>query len=196
LIVATAAGLWMAATWLAASRGVLREWERTPPPFFLLVIAVALLSALTAFGPLGARLARFVPLWILIGVQAFRLPLEIVMHRLAERGIMPPQMTYTGRNWDIATGASAILVAALVRAGLASRAVVTIWNALGLLLVLNVVVVGIVSTPRFHAFGPDRENVFVTYPPFVWLPAIMVLAAVAGHLVIFRALRAHTSKQP
>jgi hypothetical protein len=30
---------------------------------------------------------------------------------------------------------------------------------------------------------------FVAYPPFVWLPAVMVVAALAGHLVIFRALR-------
>jgi hypothetical protein len=30
----------------------------------------------------------------------------------------------------------------------------------------------------------------VTYPPFVWLPAVLVLAALAGHLVIFRALLA------
>jgi hypothetical protein len=29
----------------------------------------------------------------------------------------------------------------------------------------------------------------ITYPPFVWLPAVMVLAALAGHLIVFRALR-------
>jgi hypothetical protein len=29
----------------------------------------------------------------------------------------------------------------------------------------------------------------VTYPPYVWLPAVMVVAALAGHLLIFRALR-------
>jgi len=28
----------------------------------------------------------------------------------------------------------------------------------------------------------------VMYPPFVWLPAVMVLAALAGHLLIFRAV--------
>jgi hypothetical protein len=33
-------------------------------------------------------------------------------------------------------------------------------------------------------------NVWVTYPPYVWLPAIMVTAALAGHLLIFRALLA------
>ena len=46
----------------------------------------------------------------------------------------------------------------------------------------------ILSTPRFAAFGADRLNVFVAYPPFVWLPAVLVLAALAGHLLVFRAL--------
>jgi len=32
--------------------------------------------------------------------------------------------------------------------------------------------------------------VFVTYTPFVWLPTVLVLAALAGHLIIFRAVRA------
>jgi hypothetical protein len=36
--------------------------------------------------------------------------------------------------------------------------------------------------------APERV---VTRPPFVWLPAVMVLAALAGHLLIFGALRKH-----
>ena len=72
--------------------------------------------------------------------------------------------------------------------GRVGRRVVLTWNVLGLLLVLNVVTVGILSTPRFRLFGDDRVNVFVTYTPFVWLPAVMVLAALAGHLIVFRAL--------
>jgi hypothetical protein len=30
-------------------------------------------------------------------------------------------------------------------------------------------------------------NVFVMLTPFVWLPAVMVLAALAGQIVIFRS---------
>jgi hypothetical protein len=59
----------------------------------------------------------------------------------------------------------------------------------GLALLINVVTIAIVSTPRFAYFGADRLNVWVTYPPFVWLPAVMVVAALAGHLLILRALR-------
>ena len=63
------------------------------------------------------------------------------------------------------------------------------WNVAGLLLLVNIVAVAILSTPRLAMFGPDQLNVFVFYPPFVWLPAVLVLAALAGHLIIFRALR-------
>ncbi len=66
----------------------------------------------------------------------------------------------------------------------------TAWNVLGLALLMNVVVVGILSTPRFAYFGAERLNARVMYPPFVWLPAVMVLAALAGHVVVFRALAA------
>ena len=55
-------------------------------------------------------------------------------------------------------------------------------------LLINVVTVAILGTPRFRYFGDQYLNVWVTYPPFVWLPAVLVLAALAGHLLIFRAL--------
>ena len=56
----------------------------------------------------STRPANHVPLWILVAVQGFRLPLELAMHRLYERGIMPEQMSYSGRNFDIVTGATAL----------------------------------------------------------------------------------------
>ena len=111
------------------------------------------------------------------------------MHALVSRGLMPEQMSYTGRNFDVLTGGTAIVVAALSRWGVGGRRLVTVWNVAGLALLINIVTVAILSTPRFAAFGPERPNLFVTYPPFVWLPAVLVLAALAGHLIIFRALR-------
>ena len=101
---------------------------------------------------------------------------------------MPVQMSYSGRNFDIVTGVTAIAVALLVWSRRAGRGLVSTWNILGLTLLANVVTVAILGTPRFHYFGPEHLNVWVTHPPFVWLPAVMVLAALAGHLMIFRAL--------
>jgi hypothetical protein len=179
---------WMSVTWVVAASGAFRQWNQMPPPFALLVLAIVLLGARLAFSGLGRQIATYVPLWALVGIQAFRLPLELAMHALAERGTMPVTMSYTGLNFDIVTGMTAIIVAVLVAAGRAGRWLVMGWNLLGLALLINVVTVAILSTPRFAYFGQDQLNVFVTYPPFVWLPAVMVLAAFAGHLLIFRAL--------
>lgn len=180
---------WLALTWFVAARGLLLAWQATPPPFTLLVAAILVIALSLALRPVGARLATGVPLWVLILVQGFRLPLELAMHALVARGLMPEQMSYTGRNLDIVTGASAIVVALVVRgAPGAGRAIARLWNGVGLLLVVNVMAVGILSTPRFALFGADQLNVFIAYPPFVWLPAAMVLAALTGHLLVFRAL--------
>ena len=187
-VVAAVCAIWMMATWMAAASGALQVWDRTPPPFALLLVGVIALSLALAFSRAGRHLATFVPLWALVAVQGFRLPLELAMHRMTERGIMPPQMTYTGRNFDILTGASAIIVAALVARGIVGRRLVTLWNVVGFALLINIIVVAVLSTPAFAYFGPDRLNTFVTYVPFVWLPAVMVSAALAGHLIIARAL--------
>ena len=188
LITVVVSAVWMTATWRAAESGVLRLWDATPPPFAVLVVGILGVTAALACTAYGRRLALGLPLWVLIGIQGFRLPLELAMHAMYERGVMPEQMSYSGRNFDIVTGITALMVAWLVRSGRVGRRVVLTWNVLGLLLVLNVVTVGILSTPRFRLFGDDRVNVFITYPPFVWLPAVMVLAALAGHLIVFRAV--------
>jgi hypothetical protein len=188
LITVVVSAVWMTATWRAAESGVLRLWDATPPPFAVLVVGILGVTAVLACTAYGRRLALGLPLWVLIGIQGFRLPLELAMHAMYERGVMPEQMSYSGRNFDIVTGITALMVAWLVRSGRVGRRVVLTWNVLGLLLVLNVVTVGILSTPRFRLFGDARLNVFITYPPFVWLPAVMVLAALAGHLIVFRAV--------
>ena len=189
IVVGADAAAWMALTWVAAASGILQRWDRTPPPFLVVILGMVVISLILALGRVGTRLAQHIPLWALVAIQSFRLPLELAMHALIARGIMPIQMSYSGRNFDIVTGASAIVVAVLLKTGYGGRRLAALWNLLGLALLVNVVSVAIASMPLLRLFGEDRVVTFVTYPPFVWLPAVMVLAALAGHLLIFRALR-------
>ena len=130
------------------------------------------------------------PLAVLIGFQSFRFPLELLMHRAATEGVMPAQMSYSGRNFDIVSGISAVVVALLIWRRAAGRSLAVIWNIAGALLLANILVVALVSTPALAAFGPDRLNTWVCYPPFVWLPTVFVVLAIAGHLLVARKLRA------
>lgn len=190
---ALGATAWMSITWFVAESG---RFRTTQPSLAMLVLLVFSIGVRLAFSGVGHRLAAYTPLWALVGVQGFRFPLELAMHAMFEQGIMPEQMSYSGRNFDIVTGISAVIVAFLVATGRAGRRLVMVWNVLGLALLLNIVGIAIVSLPTVAVFGPDRVNVWITYPPFVWLPAVMVLAALAGHLIIFRALTRDGARAP
>jgi hypothetical protein len=187
---ALGAAAWLACSALLARSGLLADFEVDPPPFLLIVIPTLLLPAALACSRLGAALASATPLAWLVGFQAFRLPLELVMHQAAHEGTMPAQMTFTGANFDIVSGTSALLVAASIASGRAPRWLVWGWNALGSLLLLAIIGVAIASLPRFHAFGstPERLNTWVAYFPFVWLPAGLVASALLGHLLLWRRL--------
>jgi len=68
--------------------------------------------------------------------------------------------------------------------------VVGAWNALGAALLANVLAIALLSAPTpFRLFQNEPSNVWVTRAPWVWLPSVLVLAAVLGHVLVFRRLR-------
>jgi hypothetical protein len=184
-----ALGLWLLVSGALAHRGFFATEGTTPPRFLWLILPTFALPVGLAFSSVGQRLAA-APLPLLIAAHGFRLPLELVMHRAAVEGVMPPQMTYSGSNFDIVTGATALVVGGLAVKGLAPRWLVLAWNTLGTLLLLNVITVAILSLPFIRAFGdePRYVNTWVAYFPFVWLPAGLVSAALLGHLLLWRRL--------
>ena len=185
---AIAAGAWLGVTWAAAETGHLSRLDLRPPPFMALPVAIALLGALMAFTRFGTRLVDGLPIAALIACQAFRFPLELLMHRAYSEGVMPYQMSYSGWNFDILTGLTALPVAWALHRGRAGRRLAVVWNVMGSLLLLNIVTIAVVSTPIVGLFGPDLLNTWVMFPPFVWLPAVMVLMALVGHLLVARKL--------
>jgi len=181
--------VWLAVVAALGASGVLRR-DMRPPPLFPLVALGVVLAVATARSSIGARLARGLPLVALVGFHAFRLPLELVMHRAASEGVMPAQMTFGGWNYDIVSGATAVVVAWLIARGQAPRWLIRGWAVLSSLLLCVIVVVAVTSTPLFAAFGSSSErlNTWIGWFPFTWLPCFLVPAAILGQLVLFRRL--------
>lgn len=187
---AIALGAWLALTGGAAASGVLARFDALPPPLMVLVATSAVLSTTVALSRIGRLLAEGLPLAALVGFQAFRLPLELVLHRLSLDGVLPAQMTFDGMNYDIATGVLAVPLALWLSRGGAPRVVVLLWNLLGLALLLTIVTIAILSAPGpLRAFVNEPANTIVTTLPFVWLPTVLVQSAWIGHLLVFRRLR-------
>ncbi len=157
----------------------------------VLFVAVFALAFGIAFSALGRMLALGLPLAVLVGFQGFRVLVELLLHRAYTEGLMPVQMSFSGRNFDIVSGLTAIALGAWLLHGRASARVVFAWNTLSLALLANILVIALLSAPTpFRVFMNEPSNVWVTRAPWVWLPAVMVLAALTGHLLVYRRLAA------
>jgi hypothetical protein len=189
IIAAIATAGWLGITLALARTGMLGF--STTPPTMMVLIAVALVLA-TAIGTsgLGRQIATGIPLAALVGVQGFRFPLELMLHRAYNEGLMPIQMSFSGFNFDILTGLSAILVALVLVWKPRSLTLVRIWNTTGIVLLANIVTIALLSAPSpFRAFHNEPANVWIAETPWVWLPTVYVFAAITGHILVYRRIR-------
>lgn len=176
------AALWMAISGGLAASGFLNDFSL--PPRFLVVLLPTFLGV---FFLARKEWAERLPWALLIGLQAFRIGVEPLIHAAVSRDIAPPQLTWTGLNFDLATGLSAPLVAWLVASGRTGRRTILLWNIAGAALLGLVVTVAILSTPTpFQVIRPD--NTWVVHFPYIWLPAIFVGLATWLHVLSFRKL--------
>jgi hypothetical protein len=187
-----AAVAWFGAFALIARSGALTHFDRTPPPMVMMIVGIVLISILTGLSSFG-RNAAALPLVALIGLQAFRLPLELLMHRGVTRGIVPVELSYTGYNFDIITGIGAAAIAiALMRGVTVPRGAIWIWNIYGFYCLAAILVIAVLGSPMLHRFGTDPRhvNTWVLFYPYVLVPGTLVLTALSGHVVITRKLLA------
>jgi hypothetical protein len=176
-------GLWAG----LASSGVLAQFHQRPPPLLWMFASSLLAGLALGLSPLGRGLADTVPLWALVLFQSFRLPLELCMAEAAQLGLMPVEMSIEGYNFDFLTGAIALPLAWALWLG-APVWLARWWSWVGTLLLNVIAVLAVASSPMIQAFGPDHVNSWVAYFPYVWLPTVLVVFAIAGHIVVFRSL--------
>ncbi len=189
-LIAAPASVWMCGTAALAMSGVLARFDFTPPPMAVMILLIFGLPVLMACTAPGARAAAAWPVASLVGLQIFRLPLEIVMHRAAGLAIMPSELSYSGYNFDIVTGVGALVLWLAMRVAHVPRALLWAWNLWGLGCLVVIGWIARSSSPMVRAFGDDPRhvNTWVLYVPYVWLPTVLVMIALGGHLVLTRKL--------
>lgn len=183
LAVALGFGAWIGLLAALVASGRLAELPLHGLPIFFGGILIVSLGA--GLSRLGARFADAVPLTALVAFQAFRLPLELVLHAWARQGTIPSTMTWTGQNFDIVAGTVALLAAPFVarRRGVAWGA-----NLVGLVLLLNVIRVAVLSSPLPFGWGQQPPLLLALHLPYALIGPVCVGGALFGHVVLTRAL--------
>jgi len=173
---------WLAVLGIVVATGVV---AKEPMPRLPILLAFTLgCGAAFACSRTGGRLAQL-PLPALVLFQAFRLPLELVLHAWAEGGTVPPTMTWTGQNFDIVSGA-----VALIAAPFAGRNRTAAWfvNIVGSLLLCNVLRVVVLSSPLPFAWQVEPPLQLAFHLPYASILPVCVTGALVGHIVLWRAL--------
>jgi hypothetical protein len=116
------------------------------------------------------------PLGVLTWIHVIRVPIELILLGLYNHGLVPVEMTFEGRNFDILSGITAPIVYFLAfRNGRINRTLLLIWNIAALALLCNIVTIAVLAFPgSLQMVGLKQPNVGVTYFPFIWLPAVVV----------------------
>jgi hypothetical protein len=171
-------------------KGFYQNTSSFPPPLPLL-IGPALIGIIILFATRGGRtlLDSFDQRWM-TWLSIIRIPVEFVLLALFIHKLVPREMTFEGRNYDILSGLSAPFIAYYgYTKRKISRSVLLLWNFICLGLLLNVLIHAILAVPGpLQRIAFDQPNIAVLYFPFVWLPGFIVPAVLFSHLVNIRQL--------
>ncbi len=175
-------GLILIFSLLALSGIISRAFIPFGPAIFALTILVGVLFS---FSKETVKLIDSLSLAVLIGFQGFRLPLELILHDWATSGTIPVAMTWTGQNWDIATGVLSIFAIPFVGK---SKTIAIIVNTIGFLLLMNVLRVVVLSSPVPFGWPLEKPLLLVAHFPYCLIVPLFVLPAFIGHLLTFRKI--------
>ncbi len=181
---------WLLISAVTALNGTLLDFNTTPPRLILVVIPPVLaVIYISSSKRINAIIDEIPSAWFLY-IQSFRVLMEVLLWLLFLKNIIPVQMTFEGINYDILAGLSAPLVAYYaLSVNKWPRIVALLWNFAGLLLVTNIFLVALLSTPSpMRQFFNEPSNTIVAYFPFVWIPAFIVPFAYLMHVLSIKQL--------
>jgi hypothetical protein len=129
----------------------------------------------------------------IIRLQVFRVFVEILLWFLFIDNLLPVQMTFEGRNFDVLSGLTAPLIAFLAFRNQLPKSVLIAWNLICLGLLINIVTVAVLSMPTpFRYFMNEPANTIVAQFPISWLPTFLVPLA---YMLSFISIRQLTLKK-
>ena len=182
--------VWLAFTLIIATSGFLADFTSMPPHLLLVTLPPLIFILVLVSSKTFIALTEHFNIFWLVYAQSFRILMEFILWLLYRYNVISVQMTFEGYNFDILVGITAPFVAyyCFVKKTWSPK-VALVWNFAGILLLANIVILALLSTPYpFRQFMNEPANTIVFYFPFVWLPAFVVPVALFMHLIAIRRL--------
>lgn len=182
--------LWMLLLTLLSLIGYLSDFSSFPPRMILVIVPPMALIVWYVLSSYSNELVSKVPAVWIVKMQGFRVVVELFLWWAFIDQVIPIQMTFEGRNFDILVGLSAPLISIWwLKSGQQKPWRVIIWNVVGLILLFNIVIIAVLSmpTPNQYFFNEPANTLVATFP-WIFLPGILVMLAFALHLLSIKQM--------
>lgn len=189
VLVSTLLSIWLIYVGVLGYFGVVGNSASRPPgAAYVMIPAIVLILLLVARPSKAAPVARAVPLWLLIGLQTYRIGVELFLHQPWLEDLAPRMLTFAGANVDIVVGLSAPLAAwVLTRARVGLR-VAQAWNVFGLLALANVAIRSALTVPGpLNLIHAEVPNMALGTFPFMFIPGFFAPLAAVLHVLALRS---------
>ena len=164
--------------------GFLSDFTAMPPRPTIVIIIPLILIILATRSTITSEILKHIPPQNLIRLQSFRIFVEVLLWMLFVENLVPVQMTFEGRNFDILSGITALIIVWFMRSGKVPDIAIILWNFVCLGLLINIVGVAILSMPLpFRVFMNEPANTVVMTFPEVLLPGLLVPLAYGLHFI-------------
>jgi hypothetical protein len=184
--------IWLVVQLIISSSNIYTNYAYNKPPliFLLGILPVMLGIVYLFFSPKGKAFIQTLPLEYLTNVHIIRIPVEFILYCLFMNKLIPKGMTFLGYNFDIIIGITAPLISFFFfRQKNLSRIGLLIWNCIGLLFLLHIVLIGILSAPSvIQQLNFNQPNKAVLQFPYIWLVSFIVPVVMLCHLISIKRL--------
>ncbi len=182
---------WLGFVYIWSRFGIFSNFSLFPFNAAPVILIPLITIVLFTFSKKVKEILPCIPQENIIKLQVFRFYVEVLLWALFSVSLLPVQMTFEGRNFDVITGVTAVLLTTRISGFMLldkmSNALVIAWNILGLGLLINIVVIAILSMPTpLRVFMNEPANTIVTEFPISLLPAFLVPLAYMLHLLSIR----------
>jgi hypothetical protein len=168
--------------------GIMSNFSLFPLNFMPVLFLPMIIALYLTFSSSFTEVLRNIAPENIIRLQSFRFFVEILLWLLFIDNVIPVQMSFEGRNFDVIAGITAPFIAWMVATGKVSRTGMIIWNVLGVCLLFNIVSIAVLSLPTPIQVFTDAPVTIVAYFPISFLPGLLVPLAYTLHFFSLRQI--------
>lgn len=177
---------WQIYIWALGQTEILNNFELPPRFVIFLILPAFLFTAIFIYKNRNNSWLRYIPKSWLIYIQGFRIIVETLFVFSVADGILHPNVTIEGYNYDMILGFSAPIVAFLAFGrNVISENMVIFWNYAGLLVLASVIFVFMTTifVPQFYGSPVNLMPIEFTYYPYTLVAGFLMPVAVFIHVL-------------